>query len=147
MLDTLAAKLPPVSQGQIRSSIALVKNDLASKTIECPEAFNRLAQIVSLMRDVSSSIQTTGGNSPIPDIVGSVVQLRIGCVMDAIADSKGSVCYVWAGNNPNGAPQWKDAGDKAIAAEIVHGVAVREGKALPALISLPLAASQNGVAP
>jgi len=66
--------------------------------------------------------------------------------MDAVADSKGTVCYVWTGNNNGGEPVWKPAADKIAASEIVHAVAVREGKALPAFVDLPLAEVKERVA-
>lgn len=141
VLDAQACLLAPQTQGQIRSSLSLVKNDLASKTIECPEAFSRLAQIISLMRDATGSIQTSSENSPIADIRGTVSRLRVGCVMEAIAGSKGEACYLWVGNNSDGTPLWKPSDDKSMGAEIVHAVAVREGKALPVLVNLPLCAT------
>ncbi len=146
-LDAAALCLSPQSLGRIRSSIALVKNDLATRTIECPEGFARLTQIVGLMRDATGSIQTSKENSPVPDIRGTAVRLRVGCIMDAVADSKGTVCYLWSGNKADGSPVWKAAADKTAAQEIVRAVAVREGKALPAFVDLPLAAAQMGVAP
>jgi hypothetical protein len=145
-LDAMAVRLSPQSQGQIRSSIDLVKNDLATKTIECPEGFTRLAQIIGLMRDATGSIQTSSENSPIPDIHGAAVRLRVGCIMDAVTDSKGSVCYLWKGNKADGSPVWQAADDKSLGAEIVHAVAVREGKALPSFVNLPLAAVREGAA-
>jgi len=42
---------------------------------------------------------------------------------------------------------WKPADNTSIGPEIVHAVAVREGKALPALVDLPLTAAQKGVMP
>ena len=141
ILDAQACLLAPQTQGQIRSSLSLVKNDLASKTIECPEAFSRLTQIISLMRDATGSIQTSSENSPIADVRGTVSRLRIGSVMEAIADSKGEACYLWVGNNADGSPVWKPSDDKSMGAEIVHAVAVREGKALPSLVNLPLCAT------
>jgi hypothetical protein len=141
ILDAQACLVAPQTQGQIRSSIALVKNDLASKTIECPEAFSRLTQIISLMHDATGSIQTSSENSPIADIRGTVSRLRIGSVMEAIADSKGETCYLWAGNKSDGTPVWKPSDDKSMSAEIIHAIAVREGKALPALVNLPLCAT------
>jgi hypothetical protein len=140
ILDAQACLLAPQTQGQIRSSLSLVKNDLASKTIECPEAFSRLTQIISLMHDATGSIQTSSENSPIADIRGTVSRLRIGSVMEAITDSKGEACYLWVGNNTDGTPIWKPS-DKSMGAEIIHAVAVREGKALPALVNLPLIAT------
>ena len=146
-LDIMAIFLSPQTQGQIRSSLSLVKNDLASKTIECPEAFSRLAQIISLMRDATGSIQTSSENSPIAEIRGTATRLRIGCVMDAAADPKGDACYIWKGNKSDGTPVWKLADDKSIGPEIIHAVAVREGKALPTLVNLPLSAVGKGVVP
>jgi hypothetical protein len=143
-LDVMAMRLCPQSQGQIRSSIELVKTDLASKTIECPEAFARCSQIISLMRDATGSIQTSSENSPLPDIRGASVRLRVGSVMDAVTDPKGTVCYLWKGNNPDGSPLWQAAPDKLIGPEIVHAVAVREGKALPSFVNLPLAIVRKG---
>ena len=146
-LDTEATGLSPQTQGQIRSSVALVKSDLATKTIECPEAFSRLAQVINLMREATGSIQTGSEKSPVADIRGTATRLRVGCIMEAVADPTGAVCYLWNGNNADGTPIWKAADDKAAGPEIVHAVAVREGKALPSFVSLPLASLQKGVAP
>ena len=146
-LDALARKLSPQTQGQIRSSLALVRNDLATKTIECPEAFSRLAQIISLMRDATSSIQTGSENAPIADIRGTATRLRIGSIMEALTDDKGDLCFLWQGNDETGAPVWKAAPDKSLGPEIIHAAAVREGKALPVLVNLPLTISNNGGQP
>jgi hypothetical protein len=145
-LDAATLLLSPQSLPRVRSAIALVKSDLSSKTIECAEGFNRLAQIVGQLREATGSIQTSSETSPVPDIRGTAVRLRVGCFMDAVADSKGTICCVWTGNNANGAPVWKPAKDKSTAAEIVHAVAVREGKALPAFVDLPLSEVSEGSA-
>ena len=138
VLDKEAIGLPQENQGQIRSSIALVKNDLMSKTIEAPEAFSRLAQVINLMRDVTASIQTSSEKSPVADISGTATRLRVGCIMDAVADPKGELCYIWNGNNPDGSPVWKPASERSVGTDIIHAVAVREGKALPSFVNLPL---------
>jgi hypothetical protein len=143
-LDAATLLLSPQSLSRVRSSIALVKSDLSSKTIECAEGFNRLAQIVGLLREATGSIQTSSETSPVPDIRGTAVRLRVGCFMDAVSDSKGTICYVWTGNNANSLPVWKPAQDKSTAAEIVHAVAVREGKALPSFVDLPLSDVSEG---
>ncbi len=143
-LDARSLRLAPQILGRIRSSLALVKSDIGTKTIECAEAFNRIAQIVGLIRDATASIQTTSEASPVLDIRGTAVRLRVGCIMEAVADSKGSVCDIWMGNSPNGLPVWKPSADKTAASEIIHAVAVREGKALPAFVDLPLAEVKEG---
>jgi hypothetical protein len=143
----LSNYLSPMNQGQVKSSIGLVKNELGLKSIESPEAFNRLLQIINIMRDASGSIQTSSGESPVPDIKGACTRLRVGCMMDAVTDPKGTLCYLWNGNNSDGSPLWIAAPDKSTGAEIVHAVAVREGKALPSFVNIPLAAMHWEVAP
>jgi|WetSurMetagenome_2_1015567.scaffolds.fasta_scaffold00441_19 hypothetical protein len=135
-LDASAILLPPLVLGQVRSSIALVKSELSAKSIECPEAFSRLSQSASVMREALGSIQAGQEKSPVADLRGTVCRLRVGGILEAIADPKAEQCFVWAGNSAGGVPVWKPA-DAATAQNIVTATAIREGKHLPAFVSLP----------
>jgi hypothetical protein len=144
VLDSIAISLPPLVLGQVRSSIALVKSELAAKSIESAEAFGRLSQTAILMREAMSSVQAGQETSPVADLRGTVCRIRIGCLLEAVADLKGEKCFVWQGNTPDGAPVWKAPVDPGMAANVVTATAVREGKHLPVFVSLPLAIAGKG---
>jgi septal ring factor EnvC (AmiA/AmiB activator) len=143
-LDSTASSFPPLVCGRLRSSLALVKSELAARTMEGAEAFARLFQVVSLARDAASSIEATQENSPVADLRGQVSRLRIGTLFEAMADQKAEKCLVWRSNSTQSEALWQLCADPSAPENIVKAVAIREGKALPSFVVLPLAAPAKG---
>lgn len=143
-LDSTVSAFPPLARGRISSSLALVKSELLARTMESAEAFARLSQAVSLARDASSSIEASQENSPVADIRGQVSRLRVGTLFEALADQKAEKCLVWRSNAEQLEAPWLPCADRSAPENIVKAVAIREGKALPSFVVLPLAAPAKG---
>jgi hypothetical protein len=128
--------VPPMVQQNLVASTALLKNELRNKTIENVEAFNRIQQVLTRAEDLTGSIQVSQESSPITEIRGTVYRLRIGAFFEAVVNVKGDECAVWHGSGGG----WKTIQDAAIAAQILKAANIREGKALPSFVKLPLVA-------
>jgi hypothetical protein len=132
-------KLPPIVQQTLVGSASLLKGELRDKKVDNVEALNRMQQILMRSDDITGSIQVSQEASPAPDIRGSVFRLRIGTFFEGVADAKGEVCALWQGADANGQPVWKTIKDASMATKIIKAANIREGKALPELVTLPLA--------
>lgn len=130
--------LPPMVRQNLVASAALLKNELRNKNVDNVEAFNRMQQIMTRTEEAAGSIQVSQESSPITEIRGTVYRLRIGAFFEAIVNLKGEECAVWYGDGAN--PEWKTIKDPAIASQILKAANIREGKALPAFVKLPLVA-------
>ena len=134
--------LPPMVRQNLVASSALLKNELRNKNVDNVEAFNRMQQIMVRAEEATGSIQVSQESSPITEIRGTVYRLRIGAFFEAVVNLKGEECAVWYGA---GNPEWKVIKDPGVAAEILKAANIREGKALPSFVKLPLAAdAENG---
>ena len=133
-----AAELPPGVASKNRSALALLKNELNAKSVNTIEATNRFFRIWRNMDGASASIQIAQGTSPVPQIRGTAYTLRLGTIFEAVVNAKGTRAAIWEGWTDEETPEWKFVEDPAIAAEILKAVNVREGKALPELVEMPL---------
>ncbi len=133
-----AQTLPPGVADKSLSALELLENELTTKAVDNVEATNRLFQIVNDMHDNSQVVQIVQGSSPVPEIRGTAYQLRLGNFFQAVVNAKGTLAAVWTGYDEQGAPAWRQIEDPTVASEILKAVNVREGKSLPALVSLPL---------
>jgi hypothetical protein len=128
--------LPPMARQNLVASTALLKNELRNKSIANVEAVNRMQQIMSRADDVNGSIQVSQESSPIAEIRGTVYRLRIGAFFEAVVNLKGDECAVWYASD--GSSGWKTIKDPSIASEIFRAANIREGKTMPAFVTLPL---------
>jgi hypothetical protein len=144
--DTVTAhaqRLSPMVRGEILSSLALLKSELTAQSVDNTEAASRLAQIMLQMDEITGSIQVVQEVSPLPDIRGTVYRIRYGGLFEAIVDVKGEQCAVWTEYAADGSPRWKTVADRAVATEMLKAAEVREGKALPGFVKLPLVADSD----
>ncbi|MFP4013241.1 MAG: DUF3450 family protein [Chitinispirillaceae bacterium] len=137
---TVASELPPMLSKTNLSTISFLKSELASKTVDNIEAIQRLAQIVKDMEEATSGIQIVQGPSPIPDMRGVTYRLRIGSLFEAVVDAAGTKYAIWNGYDENGKEKWKMSEDEAMASNILKAVNIREGKALPEFVQIPISA-------
>ncbi len=133
---TTTETLSPSLREKPVAALALLKSELQSKGVDNVEAVARLFQVVRDLDGGSYSIQIVQGNSPVSEIRGSVYRLRIGTLLEAVVDLKGSRAAIWSGLDENGTDQWSMVDDIITIEEILKGVNVREGKALPSLVNL-----------
>ena len=129
--------LPPMVRQNLVASAALLKNELRGKTIDNVEALSRMQQIMIRAEEVTGSIQVSQESSPVPEIRGTVYRLRIGAFFEAVVDLKGEACAVWSRSEN---PEWTTIKDASVAAELLKAANIREGKALPSFVNLPLVA-------
>lgn len=137
-------KLPPMARQNLVASTALLKNELRNRSIANVEAVNRLQQIMSRAEDVNGSIEVSQESSPIAEIRGTVYRLRIGAFFEAVVNLKGDECAVWYASDSSSG--WKTIKDPSIASAIFKAANIREGKTMPAFVTLPLvdAAGKGG---
>jgi hypothetical protein len=135
---TFAETLPPQAAEKHISALKLLANELKAKDVDNIEAVTRLLQVINDMHDLTGNIQIAQGTSPVPEIRGTAYRFRLGAIFEAVVNAKGTTAAVWTGYGENGNAQWRMISDPAIAGEILKAVNVREGKALPELVRLPL---------
>lgn len=119
------------------SALKLLNQELTAKSVDNVEALNRLFTVVRELDNGGSSTQIVQGSSPIPEIRGTAYRFRLGTIFEAVVNAKGTVAAVWTGTDKNGQDQWELVNDAEVASQIISAVNVREGKALPTLVSLP----------
>jgi hypothetical protein len=142
-MQPVVKKLPPLVMASTLSALSLVINDLATKSTDIVDGCSRIVQILSKLDETSAGLQISQENSPSPDIRGMVYRLRIGTVFEAVVDTKGEKSAVFAGWGADGAPRWRNLESTAVAAALLSAVNIREGRALPSFVNLPLAAGAD----
>lgn len=134
-------RLAPLVAAHAHTSMTLIKTELADKSIDNVEAVNRLAQVCNQLEDAAGSIQASQETSPAPEPRGTVYRLRIGHLFESVVDLKAQQCAVWDGNGADGAARWTLASDAA--AQVYLAANIREGKALPSFVTIPLAVAAD----
>lgn len=134
--------MPPLAAGTLKASLRFLQGELAGNAVDNGEALQRLDQILRDMHEATMSVQDQQGESPLPEITGSAKKIRIGTLLEACSDEKGTIAALWVGSDSSGTPRWKLLlkGAGAIAA----AVDMRQGKAMPSIIDLPFEGSPKG---
>ncbi len=122
------------------SALQLLKVELEGETIDNIEGFKRLFTIVQELDNGGSSTQIIQGTSPIPEIRGTTYRFRMGTLFEAVVNAEGTRAAIWSNRDENGFDHWDMVDNITIAEQILQAVNVREGKALPTLVSLPFTA-------
>lgn len=131
---------PPLVKQQLAAAVDILRNDIASKSVDLSEGISRLVQIIARAEEIGTSIQTVQEQSPVPEITGTVYRLRIGTFFEAVVDDQGEQCALFTGWSNTGAPSYRLIKTPGIAGELLKAVHMRERKALPSFITIPLAA-------
>ncbi|NLP01199.1 MAG: DUF3450 domain-containing protein [Fibrobacter sp.] len=126
-------RLPPLASEQVRGSIIYLRSEITSGSIDNTEALHRFVRIAHDMKILSREVQVAEGISPVKQISGTVYRLRVGCVFEAVVDSRGEKAFYREEN------EWKPVEDPAVAASLLKAVKIREGKTVPVLVNLPFA--------
>lgn len=136
-LETIIGRMPPLTAQSLIAALALLKSDLAGKSIDNIEGANRLYTILTRLEEAAGMIVVSQENSPVADIRGTVYRIRLGNFFEGAVDEKGAKGVIFTGYAPDGSPQWKTA-DAGLAAALYSAAVIREGKSLPAFVRLPL---------
>ncbi|HEX2959448.1 MAG TPA: DUF3450 family protein [Chitinispirillaceae bacterium] len=129
---------PPMVRKSYDASLSFLRSELISKTIENSEGVQRLSQILKDIDESASSIQMVQGVSPIPEIRGTAYCMRLGMLFEAVVNMEGTSYALWKGYTTDGKEVWQAGNDPAIADQLLKWVNIREGKALPEFVQLPL---------
>jgi len=138
----IAGNLPPMVSKNTNSSVSFLRSELVAKSIDNVEGLQRLIQASKDIEEITAGIQIVQGTSPVPEIKGAAHRLRIGSIFEAVVNSKGTKCGIWDGWDSEGKERWQIIEDPAIAGQILKGINVREGKALPTFVKLPIAQNE-----
>lgn len=134
----IAAAFPPLETEKLRAALQFLQSELAARNVHADEGLNRLVAVIRDLEEITMSIQAVQTRSPVADLSGSVYRIRVGAVFEGIVDEAGTRAALWTGNDGEGKPQWKVTMDKAVTAELLEAAYVRNGKAVPDFVSLPL---------
>ncbi len=133
---------PPMIQKTFDASLSFLRSELIAKSIESSEGVQRLLQILKDIDDAASSMLLAQGASPVPEIRGTAYRIRLGMFYEAVVNMDGSSYAIWTGYTPDGKEVWQNGKDPVIAAQLLKWVNIREGKALPEFVQLPLSGIQ-----
>lgn len=139
----VAYTFPPLETDKLIAALSFLKNELTANSIHADEGLNRLYSIMKDLEELTTGIQVVQSASPVADIRGTVYRLRVGTIFEGIVDEKGQKCLLWKGNNAAGQPQWELKEDPAIAGELFKAAQLRNGKAVPDFVLLPLAQKEK----
>jgi TolA-binding protein len=142
-MQPVIKKLPPLIMAPTLSGLSLLINDLTTKSTDIVDGCSRIVQILSKLDEASAGLQISQENSPAPDIRGMVYRLRIGTIFEGVVDTKGEKSAVFTGWGADNAPRWKYMESAGTSAAMLEAVNIREGRALPAFVNLPLAVSDS----
>jgi hypothetical protein len=131
--------LPPMVQKSFEASLSLLKSELIPNDVENSEAVQRLTQILRDIDEATTAIQFVQGVSPVPEIRGTAYRIRIGMLFEAVVNMDGTACAIWNGYDSAGKELWRNGNDHILAEQLLKCVNVREAKALPEFIQLPVA--------
>lgn len=132
------AGFPPLETEKLRSALGFLRSELLSATVNADEGMNRLVAVLRDMHETTQSIQVTQGSSPLKDINGTVYRLRYGALFEGVVDETGTRCALWTGNDAHGNGRWIVQSDPTVARELLAAAQLRSGKAVPALVTLPI---------
>jgi uncharacterized membrane-anchored protein YhcB (DUF1043 family) len=138
-MQPVVKKLPPLIMAPTLSGLSLLINDLTTKSTDIVDGCSRMVQILNKLDEASAGLQISQENSPVPDIRGMVYRLRIGTIFESVVDTKGEKSAVFTGWGADGAPRWKVLESASASLALLEAVNIREGRALPAFVNLPLA--------
>jgi hypothetical protein len=136
----MARRMPPLAGATIVSSISFLKAELSGKAVDNVEALQRLEQMVRDLHEATMSLQDLQAAPPVPEIKTTASVIRLGAVFQAAAAEKGTMAALWQGSDNNGNPRWTIERNPTIAKAVFDAVAMRQGKALPAIVLLPFGA-------
>lgn len=134
----MTRNFPPMIQKTFDATLSFLRSELIAKSIESSEGIQRLSQIVKDIDEAAASMQMVQGASPIPEIRGTAYRIRLGMLYEAVVNMEGTSYAVWAGYTPDGREIWRNGNDPVVASQLLKWVNVREGKALPEFVQLPL---------
>lgn len=141
-LDVLRS-FPPLMLKPLKVSLSFLRSELISKNVDNTEGIQRLTQIIRDMEEATGSIQIVQGASPISEIRGSVYQIRIGVLFEAVVNTEGTAYALWKGNDTDGKEIWKNGSDPSTGEKLLQCVNIREGKTLPAFVEIPYSDDEN----
>jgi hypothetical protein len=126
-------KLPRNSSEQLRGSLHYLIGEIMDGTADNAEALYRLMQIIHDTKAFSREIVVAEAASPIPELRGVVYTIRIGSVFEAVIGRDGKSAFI---RDVSG--KWIPVDDSNSLSMIMLAVKIREGKAMPAFVVLPL---------
>jgi DNA gyrase/topoisomerase IV subunit A len=130
--------LPPGAVEKIMSSVDILRNELATTSVDNVEATTRFFQIAENIGNAGGHVQVVQGSSPVASIRGTSYRIQIGSFYEAVVNAQGNKAAVWLGEFEDGEPVWNEIQESAVASRILKAVNVREGKAIPSLVSVPM---------
>lgn len=130
--------LPPMVQKPFVASLSLLRSELISNSVENSEALQRLNQILRDIDEATAAIQFVQGVSPVPEIRGTSYRIRIGMLFEAVVNMDGTSYSIWNGYDSAGKELWNGGNDRELAGQLLKCVKVREARALPDFVQLPV---------
>jgi chromosome segregation ATPase len=137
LCDTLlqvAEVMSPLLSEKQGTSIKFLKSEIHAATSDNLESMSRLYSILTDLENRVMDIEVDQGDSPVPGITGVVYRLRIGGIHESVVNEAGTQSALWNFETR----QWDLAGDKDTSARIRKAIAIRAGKSVPELVTLPV---------
>jgi hypothetical protein len=135
-LKNFYTSLPPSSVQATVTTLDFLKSELESKTVTVSEAIERYWQILGVLDDAETSMDTYAAASPVPGQAGGVYFVRIGLAYCAVVTEEGKSAYLWVpGNAGDGA--WQPVTDLMAKSALWDAVRVRDRKIVPRIVDLP----------
>ena len=135
---TVLKTLPPANLENHLSALEFLQSEIAGKSVENPEALERFWQILHAVDDMARSIDVYTAPSPVAAIQGDVFFIRLGLAWLGIVDQKGGKAFVWQKDSAGQAGEWHAVADPVEAASMLKGAKIRQGNAVPEIVSLPI---------
>ena len=136
-LGEFYAILPPSNIRATMATLDFLKGELESKTVTVSEALERYWQILSVLEDAETSMDTYAAESPIAGLSGQAYYVRIGLTYLAAVSEEGKAAYLWNPGGSAGEAGWKPVTDLLAKTALWDAVRIRGRKVVPRIVELP----------
>jgi hypothetical protein len=135
-LNKFYASLPPSNIRATATTLDFLKSELESKSVTVSEALERFWQILGVLADAETSMDTYMAPTPVAGVAGQVYFVRVGLAYCAIVSEEGTTAYLWVpGSQSEGA--WQPVTDMFAKAALWDAVRIRDRKIVPRIVELP----------
>lgn len=129
-------RLAPVTVSSHSAALRFLKSEIEGKSVDNPEALERLWQIIFAVNDLAASVDVHTAASPVPSIAGEMFFIRIGLSWLGCVESKGAAAFIWHADTAAGG-SWIPVEHPIEVAAMLKCAKMYQGNAVPEIIGLP----------
>ena len=135
-LKEFVNSLPPSNIRTASATLDFLKGELESKTVTVSEALERYWQILGVLEDAETSMDTYAAASPVAGLPGQAYFVRIGLAYLAVVSEEGKTAALWVSEGAKEG-EWRPVMDLFAKSALWDAVRIRDRKIVPRIVDLP----------